>query len=217
LHPVSCILFETAGRSVNLSIIICLFLFSFFCGAIPTGYLLLKAVKHQDIREIGSGNIGSTNVKRAAGTRMSLITQIIDILKGLIPVAIGIALNRNFDIAGGRMLILSGTALAAVLGHDFSPFLGFRGGKGVNTTIGAFLLLAPLAVISAIVVFYALRLITPVVSLRSLILGITLAIAAVICGLPPEVIGASWIAAILIFVRHIENIQRLIKHQESGQ
>lgn len=118
-------------------------LFSFFCGAIPTGYLLLKFVQHQDIRDAGSGNIGSTNVKRVAGTKLSLVTQIIDILKGLIPVALGLMLIRYFDLSSGKALLSSAIALAAILGHDFSPFLGFRGGKGVNTTIGAFLLLAP--------------------------------------------------------------------------
>jgi glycerol-3-phosphate acyltransferase PlsY len=189
-------------------------LFSFFCGAIPTGYLLLKFVQHQDIRDAGSGNIGSTNVKRVAGTKLSLVTQIIDILKGLIPVALGLMLIRYFDLSSGKALLSSAIALAAILGHDFSPFLGFRGGKGVNTTIGAFLLLAPVAVIVAIGVFYALRLVTSIVSPRSLALGLTMAIMAGICRLAPEIIGAAWIAALLMFFRHRENIDRLMKHKE---
>ncbi len=189
-------------------------LLSFFCGAIPTGYLLLKFVQHQDIRDFGSGNIGSTNVKRVAGAKLSLVTQAIDILKGLIPVALCLMFIRHFDLSGGNAMLASAIALAAILGHDFSPFLGFRGGKGVNTTIGAFLLLAPIAVIAAIGVFYALRLVTSIVSPRSLALGITLAIMTGICRLAPEIIGAAWIAALLIVFRHSENIDRLMKHRE---
>ncbi len=189
-------------------------LFSFFCGAIPTGYLLLKFMRHRDIRDAGSGNIGSTNVKRVAGTKLSLVTQVIDILKGLIPVALGLMLIRYFDLGSAKALLSSAIALAAILGHDFSPFLGFRGGKGVNTTIGAFLLLAPVAVIVAIGVFYALRLVTSIVSPRSLALGLTIAIMTGICRLAPEIIGAAWIAALLMFFRHKENIDRLMKHKE---
>ena len=171
-------------------------------------------MRHRDIRDAGSGNIGSTNVKRVAGTKLSLVTQVIDILKGLIPVALGLMLIRYFDLGSAKAFLASAIALAAILGHDFSPFLGFRGGKGVNTTIGAFLLLAPVAVIVAIGVFYALRLVTSIVSPRSLALGLTLAIVTGICRLAPEIIGAAWIAALLMFFRHKENIDRLMKHKE---
>jgi len=194
---------------MSLLSIVCLILFSFLCGAIPTGYLLLKFVKHQDIRNIGSGNIGSTNVRRAAGTTLSLITQVIDILKGLIPVAIALAL-------GGQAIVSSTVALAAILGHDFSPFLRFRGGKGVNTTIGSFLLLAPIPGIAAIAVYFALRLFTSIVSVRSVALGLTLAVMTGVLGFAPPIVLASWIAALLIILRHTENIQRLLKHNEPG-
>jgi acyl phosphate:glycerol-3-phosphate acyltransferase len=197
-----------------LPIIICLFPCAFFCGAIPTGYILMKAVKHQDIRKIGSGNIGSTNVERAAGAGLALMTQCIDIAKGLFPVAIALALSRHVDFGSGKAIIFSAVALAAIAGHDFSPFLGFHGGKGVNTTIGAFLLIAPIAVIVSIGIFYLLRFITPIVSIRSLALGVTLAIMTRVCGLNPAVVYASWIAALLIIFRHIDNIQRLLKGTE---
>jgi glycerol-3-phosphate acyltransferase PlsY len=191
-----------------------LLIVSFFCGSIPTGYLLVKIFKHQDIREIGSGNTGSTNVKRAAGTGASLITQIIDIAKGVIPVGIAIVFCRHFDFGSAKTILYAAVALASILGHDFSPFLKFRGGKGVNTTMGAFLLLAPLPVIIGIGVFYALRPITSIVSIRSLALGLAIAVMTAILGISPAIIFASWIAALLIFIRHIDNIRRLLRRNE---
>lgn len=191
-----------------------LILFSFFCGAIPTGYLLVRIFKHQDIRDIGSGNIGSTNVRRAAGMGFSLVTQIIDILKGIIPVGIALFLSRNCGFPDEKMFVISAVALASIMGHDFSPFLRFRGGKGVNTTVGAFLLIAPLPVIIGAGVFCVLRIITSIVSIRSLALGLTIAVMTGILRFPPSIILASWIAALLIIVRHFENIQRLLQRNE---
>jgi glycerol-3-phosphate acyltransferase PlsY len=199
---------------IHVLLILCLLFISFFCGAIPTGYLLIKIFKHQDIRDIGSGNIGSTNVRRAAGATFATTTQVIDILKGVIPVGIAIALSRHIEFGMDKMIVFSAVALVSILGHDFSPFLGFRGGKGVNTTSGAFLLLAPIPVISGVVVFYALRILTSIVSIRSLALGITIALMTEILGLPRAVVIASCIAAFLIVIRHIDNVRRLIRHHE---
>jgi acyl phosphate:glycerol-3-phosphate acyltransferase len=191
-----------------------LVVFSFLCGSIPTGYLLIKISKQQDIRTIGSGNIGSTNVRRAGGFGLSLATQAIDILKGLIPVGITWLLSQTYQRGEEETLLVAAVALASILGHDFSPFLGFRGGKGVNTTLGAFLLLAPLAVMIGIAVYTTLRLLTLVVSIRSLTLGVAIPIAAWITGSPPPITAALWMAALLIFIRHIENIRRLFTGRE---
>ncbi len=199
---------------MNLPIVLCLFLFSFLCGAVPTGYLLVRAVKRQDIRRLGSGNIGSTNVRRAAGGGAALLTQIVDILKGAIPVAITLILGRHFDFGSAKMTALAAIALASILGHDFSPFLRFRGGKGVNTTVGAFLLLVPIPVLIGIGIFFALRLLTSVVSTRSLALGFTMAVMATIWRSPPAIVLASWLAALLIVVRHVDNIRRLLQRKE---
>jgi acyl phosphate:glycerol-3-phosphate acyltransferase len=199
---------------MNFPIVLCLLIFSFFCGAIPTGYLLVKFLKHQDIRTIGSGNIGSTNVGRAAGKGASLITQIIDIIKGVIPVAVTLILSRHFDFGAAKMAVIAAIALASILGHDFSPFLKFRGGKGVNTTIGAFLLLSPISVLAGIGIYYALRLITSIVSIRSLALGFAIAVMAWILRLPSAIIFAAWTAALLIVLRHADNIRRLRQNNE---
>jgi acyl phosphate:glycerol-3-phosphate acyltransferase len=200
---------------MNFSIVFCLVVSSFFCGAIPTGYLIVRALKRQDIRGIGSGNIGSTNVWRAAGGGASLITLIVDIAKGAIPVAIALIVSRSFDFdSANKIIVLAAIALVSILGHDFSPFLKFHGGKGVNTTVGAFLLLAPIPVIMGIGVFYLLRPITSIVSVRSLALGFVIAAMTGILKYPPAIILASWLAAILIVVRHVDNIQRLFRHNE---
>ena len=199
---------------MNPLAIACLFLFSFFCGSIPTGYLLLKAARNQDIRTLGSGNTGSTNVRRAAGAGLALITQIADIAKGLIPVAIAIGISRHFDFGSAAAIVPPAVALAAILGHDFSPFLGFHGGKGVNTTAGVFLLIAPIPTLIAAGAYFALRLATPIVSIRSLALGLVLAVTTTVFGSAPAIIAAAWIAALLIIIRHIENIKRLARHKE---
>ena len=187
---------------------------SFLFGAIPTGYLLVKALRGRDLRKFGSGNIGSTNVRRAAGRTASLITQIVDILKGTIPVAVAIFVSWHLDFGSAKMTVLGASALASILGHDFSPFLRFRGGKGVNTTVGAFLLLAPIPVTIGIVFFYGLRLTTSIVSIRSLALGFAIAVMTLILRIPPAISIASWLAAFLIVVRHGGNIQRLVRHNE---
>jgi glycerol-3-phosphate acyltransferase PlsY len=104
-------------------IVFCLLIFSFFIGAIPTGYLLVKTLIGRDIRTLGSGNIGSTNVRRAAGMTASLITQIADILKGTIPVVVALLISRHLDFGNARMAVLGAIALASILGHDFSPLV----------------------------------------------------------------------------------------------
>src|SRR5471030_1578922 len=121
-------------------IIIITIIVSFLCGSIPTGYLLTKKLCKIDIRTKGSGNIGSTNVKRIAGTKISIITQIIDILKGIIPVILGTYLGTIIKLPISANTFVSIIAIAVVLGHDYTPFLKFNGGKGVNTTLGAFVL-----------------------------------------------------------------------------
>jgi len=199
---------------MDVLIILLLLFMSFLCGAIPTGYLLVRRWKHCDIREIGSGNIGSTNVGRAAGRWMSILTLIGDSLKGLVPVAITIVVVTRLDPAINHDIIISLAALAAIAGHDFTPFLRFHGGKGVNTTLGAFLLIALIPVISAVCVFFLLRLVTPLVSIRSLALGVSIPVLAGILHLPTVIVLASSAAAVLLVIRHKDNIKRLVAGTE---
>ena len=104
-------------------------LLSFLIGSFPSGYIIVKKYHGFDIRTKGSGNIGSTNVKRVAGSKAATITQVIDIGKGIIPMIIAIVICLNNKLPIDRYSFLSLVAIAAVLGHNYTPFLGFRGGK----------------------------------------------------------------------------------------
>lgn len=194
-------------------IIIAGFLISFLCGSIPTGYLITKKVCGIDIRTQGSGNIGSTNVKRIAGTKISLITQVCDILKGLIPVALAILITTIIDLPLSRNLFLSTIALASILGHDFTPFLSFNGGKGVNTTLGAFILIAPIPIIAGVIVHIFLKVFTDIVAIRSIVLGIVIPLVCIIMKLPSPIILTTLIAAILLIYRHKDNIINILNEK----
>ena len=191
--------------TILISIII-----SFLCGSIPTGYLIIKKLYGIDIRTKGSGNIGSTNVKRIAGIKIAIITQIIDILKGIVPVALALGVSKILNLPIPTNIYLSIVALVVILGHDYTPFLGFNGGKGVNTTIGAFFLLAPISILSGVAVYFILRLFIKVVSIRSIGLGITIPILCIIMKLPSEIIISATMACILMIFRHKNNLIGLI-------
>ncbi len=192
-----------------LSIII-----SFLCGSIPTGYLITKRLYGIDIRSKGSGNIGSTNVKRIAGTKISIITQIVDVLKGMIPVLIAIYLAKIIILPVSTNAYLAIIAIATILGHDYTPFLSFNGGKGVNTTMGAFVLLAPIGTLMGVAIYFIMRLFTKIVSIRSIAIGITIPTLSIIMKLPVEIIISSVAACILMIFRHKDNLIRLINKQE---
>ncbi len=187
---------------------------AFLCGSIPTGYIIVRAVKGIDIREVGSGNIGSTNVKRVAGSNAAIVTQVIDVLKGAIPVVVGLAISRAFRLHTTGSALGSITGLAAIVGHDFSPFLGFRGGKGVNTTVGSFVIIAPMPTAIALGFYFIFRLATGIVSVGSIALGITLPITVGCFRLPAPILVSSAIAGSLIIMRHQDNIRRLVGGEE---
>lgn len=197
-----------------MMILIIAVLFAFLCGSIPTGYLLIKKYKGIDIRTQGSGNIGSTNVKRVAGTRISILTQVGDILKGVVPVAIAMLVSNYVALPVPSDAFLSIVALASILGHDYTPFLGFNGGKGVNTTMGAFVLLAPVSIFSGVAVYFALKYVTKIVSIRSIALSVTIPIVCMLTNRPTVVSIFTTIACLLLIVRHRDNIKRIINKEE---
>ncbi len=143
---------------------------AFLLGSIPFG-LLLGKVKGIDIREHGSGNIGSTNVFRTLGKKSGIICLILDILKGFFPVF----LARHFvpDDTGGHTIEVL-TALASILGHNYSPWIGFKGGKGIATSGGALLALMPAAVVILIIIFAIFTFTTKYVSIGSIATGFAL-------------------------------------------
>ncbi|WP_138205612.1 glycerol-3-phosphate 1-O-acyltransferase PlsY [Haloimpatiens lingqiaonensis] len=195
-------------------IIIITIVIAFICGSIPTGYLITKKICGIDIRTKDSGNIGSTNVKRIVGAKISIITQIIDILKGVVPVFLAINLIKMIKLPISNNAYLSIIAIVVILGHDYTPFLKFNGGKGVNTTIGAFILLAPAATLIGVAVHFIFRSFTDIVSIRSIALGVTIPIICIIMKLPIEVIISTTVACILMIFRHKSNLIRLINKEE---
>ncbi len=184
---------------------------AYLLGSIPFGYILVKVFRHQDIRATGSGNIGATNVARSGAKGLGLATLLLDAAKAFLAVKIAQHLAPgNFDLA-----TLCG--VAAILGHVFPIWLGFRGGKGVASGLGVFLALAPLACACACGVFLAVFLLTKYVSLAS-ILG---AAAFPLFGLyflhsrTPIVIAGFLFIPLLIIVKHHQNIRRLLSGTES--
>lgn len=167
---------------VMLSIAIVSYLF----GSFPTGLIVGKLFFGFDIREHGSGNIGSTNVFRTLGTKWGIVVQIVDILKGFIPVFfIAPILSRNIEPIlllqlGGKTGIQIIAGFCAIAGHIWSIFLKFKGGKGINTTLGVLLGIIPFEVSIAILVFILCFLATGIVSVGSIVASATLPIIILI-------------------------------------
>ena len=199
---------------MNIAIVVPSLIISFLCGSIPSGYLIVKKFKEIDIRATGSGNIGSTNVRRAAGKKLSAMTQAMDVAKGLLPVLISMIIFKSFDVDMERNYFIALNAFFAILGHDYTPFLNFNGGKGVNTTLGAFLFIEPISVFSGLAVYFALRPVTSIVSIRSMTLGAVIAMVTFLKGAPQGSVIFTALAAVLIIWRHKENIKRLVKGHE---
>ena len=182
---------------------------AFLCGSFPSGLVLGKLILGQDIRRGGSGNIGAANVARQAGFKVGVLTAVLDALKGLIPVLI--ARGVGMDTRG-----LALVALAAVLGHDFSIFLRFRGGKGVATTVGVMLALAPPAALLSIAVFVVVFLLSSYASLASLGALALLPLFLVLTHGPQIYVPLATVLFFLAVWKHRANISRLIQGTEQG-
>ena len=185
---------------------------SYLVGSIPVGFLVTKYAIHKNILELGSGNIGSTNVRRVIGKKFSIITQVLDMAKGFIPVAVFSFFIKDRVVVPDYYVYL--VALATIIGHDFSIYLKLKGGKGVNTTLGASVLLAPYSVFSAAAIFYLVKWRFKYSSLGSIALSISLPlIELIIHGLTPTFYYLL-ICMALIIIRLRENIARLLKNEE---
>ncbi|MFA9399470.1 MAG: glycerol-3-phosphate acyltransferase, partial [Clostridiaceae bacterium] len=155
---------------MNITIQYAFILLSYLLGAIPFGYILTRYFTGKNILKIGSGNVGSTNVGRVAGKKIAIITQLLDMLKGFLPVA-GYLYFIDDKKIGSEFFVYC-VALATIIGHDFSIFLKFKGGKGVNTTLGASVLIAPFSVFISVAIYFIIKWRLKYVSLGSIILGI---------------------------------------------
>lgn len=179
-----------------------------FCGSIPSGLWIVKSLHGIDIRNYGSKNIGATNVFRTVGIQTAIFVLIADALKGIIAVAITNYFFQNavFDVL---------TALGALLGHNYSIFLKFKGGKGVATGLGLLIFLMPMVGLFDFIVWLILVLLTRYVSLGSVIAALCTPIFAYYFAYPVPYIVFGAIAGFFVIVRHKENIKRLLNGTES--
>lgn len=178
---------------------------SFLTGSIPSAYLISKIFYGIDIRLHGSGNPGSTNVWRVVGKKPAVITFIFDVLKGLLPVLVS---KKLFPGASLIIPVISG--FFATAGHIWTPFLKFKGGKGVATGCGVFLGLAPAAAGFSIIVFVIVLAITKYVSLGSMTAAVSLPVFLYILKEQKILIYISAILAVTILWRHRDNIKEII-------
>lgn len=182
----------------------------YLLGAIPFGLVIGRLVG-KDVRKEGSCNIGATNVSRVLGKKLGFITLVCDALKGLLPMwAASLVLPDT--AVGERVIVLTG--LMAVVGHMFPVYLRFQGGKGVATGLGVFLFLSPLAVAISLAIFVASVALTGFVSVGSLLVSALIPLWLYLLGASTTTIVAAALIAVLIWIKHHQNINRLLHGQE---
>ena len=191
---------------------------AYLVGAVPFGLILGRALRGVDLREHGSGNLGATNALRVLGVPLGLTVLALDFAKGCLPT---LAAEFHPATANGPGWSALAAGLAAVLGHVFPIYLGFRGGKGVATGAGVLAALAPLATAIAAVVFALTVAATRYVSLGSILAALALPITLAVTSGPaalderlPALLAASSIA-VLVLARHRENVTRLLRGTEN--
>lgn len=182
---------------------------AFLIGSIPTAYWYAKYFHNIDIRKHGSGNVGATNSLRVIGKKAGIVVLLVDMLKGLLPVLAAKYLNFPAE----NVLLMG---IFAVLGHLFSPFVGFKGGKGIATSLGVILAFSPLAALASIVLFAITLYIFRYVSLSSIIGVITFLIFLMVEGKSSQTVQLLALGlAVLLIISHRQNIKRLFKGTES--
>lgn len=187
---------------------------AYLLGSIPFGYLLVLIFRGEDVRRTGSGNIGATNVSRKSPV-LGALTLILDAAKGFF--AVEVAAYFGTGTSGLRITrLIAAAALLAIIGHMFPLWLRFRGGKGVATALGAFLRLAPAAVGIAVMIFVVVVLLSRRVSLASIVTAALFpaTVWSLKLSKDPAVLALIGLAALLIIVRHYQNILRLLSGEE---
>lgn len=198
---------------------------AYLLGSVPFGYLLVRIFRHEDIRATGSGNIGATNVARSGAKGLGMATLVLDCLKGSAAVLVAFLIAkhvRSFHLSGEMSAsqayqLACAAAVFAVLGHVFPAWLGFRGGKGVATALGVFVVLSPLAIAAALLVFVTVFALTRYVSLASVLASAVIPIAylLLIHSRGTWSLAAFLGIPLLVIAKHHANIRRLIAGTES--
>ncbi|MFC1808089.1 glycerol-3-phosphate 1-O-acyltransferase PlsY [Candidatus Omnitrophota bacterium] len=189
-------------------------MFSYLLGSIPTSFIFAKLLKGIDIREHGSGNVGATNLLRTVGKVPGAIALILDVLKGVIPVVFFSQLLLSVSPSMNLALIQVMLGLLAVCGHIWTPFLRFKGGKGVATTIGVFIGLDPFITLYSLLIWCIFVFLFKYISLGSISMAVSLVIQMYIFNKPYEYTILSIILCIAICYRHKSNITRIINGEE---
>jgi glycerol-3-phosphate acyltransferase PlsY len=193
-----------------------LILIAYLLGSIPTSVWIGKTFYDIDVREFGSGNAGATNTFRVLGKKAGIPVLIIDILKGTAAVALSYV--SGFVPQSEEFINLQlGLGIAALIGHIFPVFAGFRGGKGVATILGIVICIVPVSCSLALLVFLAVLFSTRIVSLSSMLAGVSFPfiLNLVLGNDNPVLMAFSIVVATLLIITHRKNIKRLLKNQES--
>lgn len=201
-------------------------LISYLLGSIPFGYLVVRAKEGGDIRETGSGGTGATNVSRRAGKAAGVLTLLLDAMKGAAAVLFAMwAFGLQQTIAHEGLPLnwwVAASAFAVLVGHIFPVWLKFRGGKGVATAVGVFLVLAPAAVAVALLIFISIVFLTRYVSLGSIVAALSIPLLIWLQHVfvrplesPGALLAAASLSALLVIFAHRENIARLVQGRES--
>ena len=186
--------------------IVILVIISYILGSIPNALWIGKIFLNKDVRNYGSGNVGSTNAARVLGYRYGLLTLVLDVLKGLIPTYLGYCINPEIGIICG---------LLSIIGHSYSAFINFSGGKAVATTVGVFLIISPYSVLTLLFVFLIIVLLSGYVSLASMTSAILLPVCVYLYNYNKSAVLFSIFVALLIVYRHKSNIINIINKKEA--
>ena len=182
-----------------------------FLGAIPFGVVITRLLGAEDPRKSGSGNIGATNVLRTSGWKSGVFTLLLDVLKGVAAILFARYVASRVSAPALEPI----AALAAVIGHMYSPFTGFRGGKGVATGLGVFALLTPGPTAIAALVFILVLAVTRYVSLGSMLAAAAVPIAGFWMNYSTVVCASSVLISLLVVWKHQDNIERLMRGEEN--
>ncbi len=193
-------------------------LLAYLIGSVPSAVWIGKIFHGIDVREHGSGNAGATNVIRVLGYKSGIPVLLLDVFKGWAAVQLSFFFPEGIFSSDTLVYVRIGLALAAVIGHIFPVYVGFRGGKGVGTIAGAAIALYPLALLVIFLVFILVLLISHYVSLSSILASIVFPFAVVFLTEEqnPGLIGLSVLVAVFIPLTHRKNIQRLIQGKENS-
>ena len=193
---------------------------AYLFGSVPIAFIWYKAKTGGDIREQGSGNVGGTNITRTVGATAGVITILIDVLKGFLPIM------AVYFLFSDDLILVAITTIAAVLGHDYSIYLNFKGGKGISTSFGAIIglcsfpfagstvLIRILPMIIILAVWLLIFIIFRIISLSSLVAAVATPLSFYFSKYPLAIVIAAIFLFILTFIAHRDNIKRLVKKEE---